>query len=208
MSDNFSNYSNESLNDSFERYLNNFNNSYEKNQYFQQELEFFTVETEKTQETNNEKETALKILEDSFFTIDVNKKGEEQFINYGDINYDNGLKQIPFEELKNVKINDKSENLETNYHKFIDFLEDIVNYMKKEFNNNYTFKIDLIFKMENKKNKKKSQDNLSFKIDCLYRVHIPGEEVMEFKDNNILVNGASEGLISLINEIKYGNYEF
>ena len=208
MSDNFSNYSNESLNDSFERYLNNFNNSYEKNQYFQQELEFFTVETEKTQETNNEKETALKILEDSFFTIDVNKKGEEQFINYGDINYDNGLKQIPFEELKNVKINDKSETLETNYHKFIDFLEDIVNYMKKEFNNNYTFKIDLIFKMENKKNKKKSQDNLSFKIDCLYRVHIPSEEVMEFKDNNILVNGASEGLISLINEIKYGNYEF
>ena len=208
MSDNFSNYSNESLNDSFERYLNNFNNSYEKNQYFQQELEFFTVETEKTQETNNEKETALKILEDSFFTIDVNKKGEEQFINYGDINYDNGLKQIPFEELKNVKINDKSEILETNYQKFLDFLEDIVNYMKKEFNNNYTFKIDLIFKMENKNNKKKSQDNLSFKIDCLYRVHIPSEEVMEFKDNNILVNGASEGLISLINEIKYGNYEF
>ena len=83
--------------------------------------------------------------------------------------------------------------------------------MKKEFNNKFKFQIDLIFKMEkNKSNKNKNKNNQdipSFIVDCLYKVNIPGEEIMVFQDNNILVNGASEGLILLINEIKYGNYE-
>ena len=211
MSDNNSNYLNKSNNDSFESYNNIFNDSFEKNKYFEQELENFFYQSEKTQEISNEKETALKIMEDSSVTIQVNKKGEEPFFNYDNIKYDNGQNQISFDELKNVKINGKCKNLEKNYQKFVDFLEEIVNYMKKEFNNKFKFQIDLIFKMEkNKSNKNKNKNNQdipSFIVDCLYKVNIPGEEIMVFQDNNILVNGASEGLIFLINEIKYGNYE-
>ena len=213
MLDNNSNYSNE-INDTFESYKEVLNNQFERNIIFQQEYENFLDNDENNNEINNEinenndNDTAYKLLKESNLTLYINKKGEEPFINYDNIIYDNGLNKIAFNELKNLKIGGESWKLENNYKKFVGFLEETSNSMKKEFINNYQFKITLFFKMEKYYNKKKfNDDNTPFKIDCLYKVEIPGEEIMEFKDYNILVNGASEGLVFLINEIKYANYE-
>ena len=137
----------------------------------------------------DENEMAFKTLQNSEFTLNVNKENKD-LINYTEIIIDGtkfNINQIKKFSSKNKIIND-------NYIKFLSFLNEIEKKIKNECLLDRKFTITLKFSTEN-------VYNSNFNITCDYILKIVNEEPYNYKDENIIEKGLSEGFQYLIDEI-------
>jgi hypothetical protein len=152
------------------------------------------------------KEKPYQILENSTFHFHTNRKGKNPLIICDEIYIGNEKTNYSLDEIEKFSLDDKKkysntdvENLEENYKKFIGFLDKIKNKIEKEFSFRYKFKFTLQFKTN-------FIENHKFKIDCIYTAYIPNEDFLEYKDENIIEKGASNGITLLLSEITNDAY--
>jgi len=153
-----------------------------------------------------EEKLAYRLLKKSGVIINTRKEGEKlsfffESLNYGDshifISYDKSLK------IKEYFITNKIESIiAKSYVKYMEFLDEFKNRIKKEFTNEYQLKIGLEFKIIDKTN----NDSI-YNINCYYKFYSPDLNVASnqiFKEENILLNktnSKTQGFEYLIYEI-------
>jgi hypothetical protein len=154
------------------------------------------------------KEKPYQILENSKFNFHTNRKGkdppiicDEIYIGTEKTNYSlDEIEKFSFDDIKKkFSSNPDVKFLEENYIKFIDFLNKIIKKIESEFSFRYKFKFTLQFKTN-------FIENHKFKIDCIYTAYIPNEDFLEYKDENIIEKGASNGITLLLSEITNDAY--
>ena len=148
-----------------------------------------------------EKELSFHILDKSTFSFHTNRKGSIPSIIFEEISVshqDYQNQTFTIDAIKNLTAED--ETLKDNYKKFLIVLESIINRIKNEFSLQYKLKIILKFRTTDIQNSK-------YIIKCIYKVEIPGERPLEFKDENILENGLTNGFPYLLNEINNESYK-
>ena len=144
-------------------------------------------------------EIIFKVIKKSIFKFHTEKKGKETFISYDEIKIGDKEEEINnIDEIKNFSSSEKI--LKDNYKKFKICLEEIENKIKYEFIHEYTLTITLQFETNSSKSN-------SFITNCSYIIEIPGEESINYKDADILLNGLKQGLPFLINEINNDAYK-
>jgi len=154
----------------------------------------------KEEEYYNENELEYKILNNSKFILHTNKKGQKPFIIYDEIKIIINEKESEYktiEDIRNATTNNKE--IENNYKKFLLFLDKFESKLINDFKNSYKLKMTLNFTT-------KSINNDDFVITCLYDVSIPGRNVEQFKDDNILSKEMYEGLLYAFYEINSDNH--
>ena len=153
-----------------------------------------------------EEKLAYRLLKKSGVIINTRKEGEKlsfffESLNYGDshifISYDKSLK------IKEYFITNKIESIiAKSYVKYMEFLDEFKNRIKKEFTNEYQLKIGLEFKIIDNTN----NDSI-YNINCNYKFYSPDLNVASnqiFKEENILLNktnSKTQGFEYLIYEI-------
>jgi Icc-related predicted phosphoesterase len=155
-------------------------------------------------EDYDENELVYKILNNSKFSLHTNKKGKTPFIIYDEIKlFKKENENIIETETKTIdeirNATTKNDQLLNNYKKFLSFLDKFETILSNDFINNYKLKITLNFETQN-------INNYDFIITCLYDLEIPGEDLMQFKDDNILANGLKDGFSYMLNEINSSDY--
>ena len=156
-----------------------------------------------------EKEFVEKMLIKSEIKFHTNKKGNNPFILYDEINV--GEKKIKsfekFEEIKKQSYIKIDINLSTKFKQFIEFLDEIETRLENEFELEYYLAIKLEIELYDLNN----QDNLY----CRYIVYLPdSKNEISFKEDNILeyktysFSQGFEYLISEINKEKYKNIKY
>ena len=136
-------------------------------------------------------------MENSDFIINVNNKNNEALITYGEINIKDYNEKIDIDDVKKMSSNNKVLN--NNYQKFISILNEIENKIKNECEHNFDFKIILKFYI-------KDISNSIIIITCESFLQIANGEVFNYKDENILEKGLTQGFPFLINQIN-NNYD-
>ena len=148
-----------------------------------------------------EKEVCFHILDKSTFSFHTNRKGSIPSIIFEEISVshqDYQNQTFTIDAIKNLTAED--ETLKDNYKKFLSVLESIINRIKNEFSFQYKLKIILKFRTSDIQNSK-------FIIRCISIAEIPGEEPFEFKDENILENGMTNGFQYLLSEVNNEIYK-
>ena len=133
---------------------------------------------------------AKKILEKVTIIINTNKRGKEPYIIYKNILFGESNINIAYKQLiekkevfqKLIKINEYSEN----YLKFLEFLEEIEEKIKKNFELDYNLKIKIELHKEAHNNV--SNPNI-YNISCKYTLYNPiNNSTKGFREENILIN--------------------
>ena len=152
------------------------------------------------EEYYNENELEYKILNNSKFTLHTNKKGQKPFIIYDEIEIIINEKESEYKKIEDIRnATTSNKKLENNYKKFLSFLDEFESKLLNDFKNSYKLKMTLNFRT-------KSINNDDFVITCLYDVSIPGRNVEQFKDDNILSKGMGEGFLYAFSEINSDNH--
>ena len=151
----------------------------------------------------NQKEKAFKILQHSVFEINVSRKNDIVSINYNSINIikdgnenkkTKKKKQYNIDEIKNIS--SQNSILNDNYKKFLEVLNTIENRISTDFKkNDRDYNITLIFTL-----KDFSKIN-TIRLSCKYVLKTPNDEVLDYEDANILVDGLKDGIGYLLEEM-------
>ena len=159
-----------------------------------------------------------KLLEKCKIYIHSNEKGKEPFIFYDKIFFGEKDIEITYEEFisnkgnyENFKSLGKKE-LADNFNKFLYFLKEIEDNIKKNYKNKFKLEIKLEFNKENDNN---NSDSSIYNITCIYSIIEPiVKKIKSYKEENILCNGTNsnnQGFFFLLDEInseKYNNLEY
>ena len=156
-------------------------------------------------------EKPYQILTNSKFYFHTNRKGkyppivcDEIYI--GNENKNSSLsldevKQFSFDDvMKKFSSDSDAENLKNNYKDFINTLKTILAKIESEFSFRYKLKFTLEFES-------KRIENDKIIIKCVYIANIPNEKPSDFKDDNILEMGMSNGYAYFLNEINNEAYK-
>ena len=148
---------------------------------------------------NSKNEPPFQILQKSEFNINVINKDNKALITYNEIiiKNDNEIINKNIDDVK--KMSSKNKILNDNYQKFISILNEIENKIKNETNHNFDFKIIFKFSIEDVTNSIINMTCESFLII--------GDEKSNYKDENILAKGSTQGILFLINQINRYNPE-
>jgi len=148
---------------------------------------------------SSKNELPFQILQKSEFNINVINKDNKALITYNEIiiKNDNEIINKNIDDVK--KMSSKNKVLNDNYQKFISILNEIENKIKNETNNNFDFKIIFKFSIEDVTNSIINMTCESFLII--------GDEKSNYKDENILAKGSTQGILFLINQINRYNPE-
>ena len=183
-------------------------NSQNKEQYQKQITDKTETKEEDPEEYNNEQynkysqteysEFIKKIFNQSSFLLknDIHNNVTISILNDDEKTSKKILKKFT----TNKKIKNDFDFLFLNFKKFLEFLYNVKEKIKKEFLSNYNLIIKLNFNIEDNNN-----SNSIYNITCKYYFYPPGKErISSFQDENILINGidgVSQGIYYLINEI-------
>ena len=148
---------------------------------------------------NSKNELPFQILQKSEFNINVINKDYKALITYNEIiiKNDNEIINKNIDDVK--KMSSKNKILNDNYQKFISILNEIENKIKNEASHNFGYKIILKFTLDNVAN--------SIIIMTCESFLIIGDEESNYKDENILAKGLTQGILFLINQINRYNPE-
>ena len=157
------------------------------------------VESSKNEVENSKNELPFQILQKSEFNINVINKDNKALITYNEIiiKNDNEIINKNIDDVK--KMSSKNKVLNDNYQKFISILNEIENKIKNEASHNFDYKIILKFTLDNVANSIINMTCESFLII--------GDEKSNYKDENILAKGLTQGILFLINQINRYNPE-
>ena len=152
-------------------------------------------------------EKPFQILDNSKFVFHTNRKGskppiicDEIYIQNERTNYSlDEIEQFPFDDIMRRFSPDSANVLRENYLNFINVLRNIKRRIESEFTFRYKLKFILQFKTKN-------IENHIFKMDCFYIAYIPNENPFEYKDENILEIGTSNGIVHFLSEINAEDY--
>jgi hypothetical protein len=148
---------------------------------------------------SSKNELPFQILQKSEFNINVINKDNKALITYNEIiiKNDNEIINKNIDDVK--KMSSKNKILNDNYQKFISILNEIENKIKNEASHNFDYKIILKFTLDNVANSIINMTCESFLII--------GDEKSNYKDENILAKGLTQGILFLINQINRYNPE-
>ena len=160
-----------------------------------------------------ENDIPLTLLTKSQIMFHTNERKKEPYIIYDVIYLGENKMNFDVEKFKrykldylNIKIIEEN-HFHENYKKFFEFLDEMENRLKKEFQNNYNLLISLNFNKEDIKN---SIPDI-FNITCIYKFYDSiDNQTYSYKDDNILYNGTnskSQGLTFLIEDINKEKYK-
>ena len=156
---------------------------------------------------------AYEILTESEIKFHTNKKGEQPFIIYDEINYGYKNIKIDIRRLNQIKqvIDDIDDQYSQNYKYYLDFIKEFEEKIEKEFNHNYNLKLKLKFKRE-EKNDNRNNDKIIYNISCEYTFYPPTKDGdIVFKDDNIFGSKSpihSHFLLLEIDDEKYNNIDY
>ena len=103
-------------------------------------------------------------------------------------------KQYNIDEIKNIS--SQNSILNDNYKKFLEVLNTIENRISTDFKkNDRDYNITLIFTL-----KDFSKIN-TIRLSCKYVLKTPNDEVLDYEDANILVDGLKDGIGYLLEEM-------
>ena len=150
-----------------------------------------------------DKDKAEKILNQITIIIDIdyvfNKIEINRIYKYGNYeNYDNDLYKFFICDNSKSEIKQEEKIIYNNYKKFLNFLDEILEYI---LNSKIHFNPRIILEL-----KKKDSNSEIFDIDCTYTFKNQGMK-LSFTDCNILANGINRGFTLLINELSKEDYE-
>ena len=154
-----------------------------------------------------EEKLANHILKKSKVILNTKKeKGKLVFI-FENISYGEYNISINNEKLLDIKkyfINNKIESIIVkSYLKYMEFLDDFKNKIYKKFIHEYKLKIDLEFQ-------KIDEIGPVFNISCNYKFYSPNFDILNFKEENILLNkvdSKTQNFKFLLNEINDKKFE-
>ena len=150
-----------------------------------------------------EEKLANHILTKSEVILNTKKEeGKLSFI-FDSVNYGNYQIFISYEKLQQIEkyLNSIQNITAKSFMKYMEFLDEFINRIRKEFKLEYKLKIGLEFKNNNK-----TDNDSIFNIDCNYKFYSPLDvkSIQEFKEENVLMNktkSETQGFYYLINEI-------
>ena len=154
------------------------------------------VEEKPIEEYKNIIEFSEKLLFKITILINTNEKGKEPYIIYKKIYFENNNIEITYEKLKKNRENfEKIKNVipsAENYLRFLDFLEEIEEKIRKEFIYNYNLMIKLELNREPDNN---DSNPFIYNISCIYTFYPPNNNrLYKYKEENILLNGTNSKL--------------
>ena len=133
------------------------------------------------------------------------KKGEKNAsITYKSIIYDvnENPGNVPSLEIDDIKkISSIDDTLNTNYRKFIEFLENIETELKSGYNSEKQINIEIKFSLVNSD----TGNNSNYKINCNFYINDKSFEENNFIDEDFLNNTTHNGLNYLINSLENNN---
>ena len=161
---------------------------------------------EPEQQNDITKEQAYQILNKSTFNLVLeHKKGEKNAsITYKSIIYDvnENPGNVPSLEIDDIKkISSIDDTLNTNYRKFIEFLENIETELKSGYNSEKPINIEIKFSLVNSD----TGNNSNYKINCNFYINDKSFEENNFIDEDFLNNTTHNGLNYLINSLENNN---
>ena len=161
---------------------------------------------EPEQQNDITKEQAYQILNKSTFNLVLeHKKGEKNAsITYKSIIYDvnENPGNVPSLEIDDIKkISSIDDTLNTNYRKFIEFLENIETELKSGYTSEKPINIEIKFSLVNSD----TGNNSNYKINCNFYINDKSFEENNFIDEDFLNNTTHNGLNYLINSLENNN---
>jgi len=167
-----------------------------------------------------DKDIAMSLLQRSRIIIEKHRSNIDMTLFYGDnfkenLKYDNLCQNADYDKFfKQEEKNEDTEIIYKNYKKFLIFLNEIEEYLKKsKIQFNPKIKLELRRKNPNvnKNSQKSNENNDIYTIDCDYIFinKFKGNEELRYYDRNILINGIHgniSGFILLINELRDEDY--
>ena len=149
---------------------------------------------------------ANHILKKSEVILNTKKKGDKLYFIFDSVSFGDYHIYINYEKLLQIKeffIKNKIESkISKSFFKYMEFLDEFKNRIKKEFTNEYKLKIGLEFKIN-----RKDDIYTIFNINCCYKFYSPNLDIASnqiFEEENILLNKTNSKTQSfeyLINEI-------
>ena len=173
-----------------------------------------TMNTKESLIINQEDEILHLILNGCIINLHTNEKGKEPFIIYDKIFVGQHRNKLYINNLKEIKDNYKNKNKSIIYKYFLKFLK-FINEFEERLKKKCLCKYFLKIKLEIKNEINKGQNNL-YNLNCLYTYYNPiNQKKEEYIDNNILeegTNSKNQGfnlmLLRINNEaLKYEEYQ-
>ena len=170
----------------------------------------FNNTNNETLEIKDEKALAIfeefmeKILNKSTFLLKSDKEKKISIVILNDEEEEIEKKKLKIRKKKINKIENDNQILFKNFEKFLEFLFNVKEEIKKQFRYNYNLLIKMKFNQEYINN----NSNSIYNITCRYNfIPLNDDRLSSFIDENILVNGLNQGFPFLINEINDYNYK-
>ena len=163
----------------------------------------FDYNNEEQEQNDMTKDQAYQILYKSTFNLVLeHKKGVKNAnIKYNSIKYgvnenSENEQSLEIDDIK--KISPTDEKLNTNFQKFMEFLENIETELKSRYKSEKSINIEIKFTLVNSY----TVNNSNYNISCNYNINDENIEEKEFTDEDFLNNTNHNGLNFLINALE------